>query len=503
VNHVWLKLTLLDDAVVSERSATVGGHRSLDHLPGSVLLGAIAARSYAGLDEETAFRRFHSGRVRFGAACPIDDDGDVTVPTPLALHVEKGGDPGALVNRAVAPAERGRQWKLVAGGFRDAALRPVRVELRSSMRTAVAVDGRARDGHLFTLGAIARGATFLARVDADDEADLVDVRGLHGHVIRVGKSRSAEFGGVRVDVLATPPVAAAWRCEDGARTTVRVLALADVVLRTPEGAPTCTPAAHHFGLPADWSFDAGRSFLRTRVWSPFNGHRRRPDLERQAIVAGSVLTFEGTTPVELAALQTALARGVGDGRAEGLGLVLVNPCVLAEARIEVPAAQRRLRPADEAPVEIGGELKTWLDERETEREHRDAAWETAMAIADAFAGSNARLPRAQWGELRAFARVHVADRRSAFVQALKGHLLEDADAARRDGRSARKGERRWGQRVRVGGQTRGLGEWLVTQLDEELGRHRGAAELSPAAVLELVAIHAPRRHAARSGERRS
>lgn len=46
---VVLRLTLIDELVLSERSATLGGHRGLDYIPGAALLGAAAQRLYGKL----------------------------------------------------------------------------------------------------------------------------------------------------------------------------------------------------------------------------------------------------------------------------------------------------------------------------------------------------------------------------------------------------------------------------------------------------------------------
>lgn len=496
MNELWLRLTLLDDAVLSERSATAGGHRTLDHVPGAALLGAVAARSYSGLGEDAAFRVFHSGRVRFGAACPVGRDGGVTVPTPLSFHVEKNGDERALLNRAVAGRSEDKQWKLAPGGFRDSQNALVRVAQRSSMRTSVARDGRARDGHLYTLSAIARGATYLARVDADDATDLDIVRALQGTTIRVGKGRSAEFGGVQVEVLDAAPPCVVLACETGSTSVVRILAVADLVLRSADGAPTFTPTPTQFGLPQGWSWDPTLSFVRTRVWSPYNAARRRPDLERQAIVAGSVLTFRGDPAVDLATLQQTLARGVGDGRGEGLGRVLVNPRLLADGVVKVGDDDQRRATTDPADATklAGAELLQWLERQEVAFVATAGAWDRAMEIAQEYAASRARLPRAQWGELRRFARVHARLSSEQFVEKLKAWVIEDDDATSKVGRSTRKGERRWGQRVQIGGRVQGLGRWLVEVID----RTR-KTEQPPrlASVLELVAIHAPRRQSAR------
>jgi len=379
VTSLWLRLELLDDVAVSQSSATVGGHRSLDFLPGAALLGAVARRTYKALDEVTAIRLFHAGKLRFGPGLPEAADGGCTVPSPLSLHERKDGGDGELLNLAVSERPAGLQYRQVRNGFRDGELGAVMVGRRGSMRTSVTREGRAREGFLFTVNAISRGAVFLSRVDADDAQDLACVAALDGQVIRLGKSRSAEFGGVRVQVLTQPPPEGAWQCEEGRVSTLRILAVSDVALRSEVGAPTFEPTPAHLGLPGSWRWDVARSFLRTRSWSPFNAYRGRPDLERQVLSAGSVLVFTGDEAVDLSDIRARLAPGVGEGRAEGLGQVLVNPVILSNAR-RTPAQVDNAEAARHAPAPTG-ELARWVGQQHQQREAVDAAWFAAMELA--------------------------------------------------------------------------------------------------------------------------
>ena len=85
-----LILTLRDDCVFSERSATEGGHRGLDYIPGAALLGAAAARLYAGLPATDTFTLFHSGQVQYGNGLPLGIGDERSWPVPLCWHRVKG-----------------------------------------------------------------------------------------------------------------------------------------------------------------------------------------------------------------------------------------------------------------------------------------------------------------------------------------------------------------------------------------------------------------------------
>jgi hypothetical protein len=485
MESLWLDLELVDDAAITQTSATVGGHQSLGYLPGAVLLGA-AAGSYPAADPAQAFRWFHSGEVRFGPGLPLGADGAAAVPIPFSLHRRKGGDDSTLVNLARAEREPGVQYQQERRGFLDGALRRVVPAFRSSMRTAVGEGGRAREGFLYGITAIARGTRFRARVDADAAADLDHVRAaLVGQVIRIGRSRSAEFGRARVGeaAAAEPP---AW--SPGPPGQATFLCLSDLALRDREtGQPALEPDPAALGLPG-WRWSAERSFLRFRTYSPFNSYRARPDLERQVIAAGSVLVFEraGQRP-DVDRVRAAIEPGVGQYRAEGLGQVAFEPAVLREAQVTLAAAPGEARRAV-AVSRPAGELGEWLTLREAERAGLDDSWDRAMDMVEKLA--RVSIPAAQWGEVRALAARRRQATASELADELKAFLVEPP--GRDDRRSVRHGERRWGRRMRVDGKSWKAGEWLAEQI-------RGTNH--PAQVLELLAIHVVREQRAREAVR--
>jgi hypothetical protein len=52
---LYFKAELLDDIVLSQRTATVGEHKSLDYIPGSVFLGIAASKHYSKINKDDAW----------------------------------------------------------------------------------------------------------------------------------------------------------------------------------------------------------------------------------------------------------------------------------------------------------------------------------------------------------------------------------------------------------------------------------------------------------------
>ncbi|MGI5864016.1 MAG: hypothetical protein ACOX6T_18445 [Myxococcales bacterium] len=497
MKSLWLRIQLETDVAITESSATVGGHRCLGYVPGAALLGAAARVSYPVEDVDLAWRVFHSGAVRFGAALPVGSDGAPCVPMPLALHHPKGESAtiedklnsnsvlnfdwvlnlDSVVSLSRTARQDGVQYKQLREGFLDGALRSIKPAIRSSMRTAVD-GGSAREGFLYTISALPAGMVLLARVDADDEAGLEEVRRrLVGREVRLGRSRNAEFGRARIEESDAVPEGARRRGEPKPGEAL-FLCLSDLCLRNPaSGQPTFEPDPADFGLPQGWRFDPARSFLRVRRYSPFNGTRKRPDLERQAIVAGSVLVFTGEGTPSKDSVAAAVTGGVGSYRAEGLGQVLFEPAILAGA---VPVALSERRKAEqEAPViEPEGELREWL--RTQERRHLavDEAWNEGMAWVEDFKKARRKLPPSQWGVVRGLARRARATGSERLVEELEKLVLAPAEP--NGHRSMRQLGDRWGQDVWIDKKKTKLGEHLVDLVRK--AKH-------PATSLEILAIH--------------
>ncbi len=288
---------LLNDAVISERSATTGGHRTLDYIPGATLLGAVAAR-YADFAGDDAYTVFHSGKVRFGNAYPLSPAGEPALPVPLAWHTEKGEELHGSVKQVknLLHATRadfetwdksGCQQKQLRSGYftpSGAKIDPVK---SYRLKTALNRDkqGMAEEAQLFGYQSLAADSLWHFSIAFDDlltEELREKVVASLGVAVRVGRSRSAEYGLLSVhpvDSLETPVTLVAG-------DNLIIYCVSDLALTDPAtGASTLIPSGAHFGFP-DASFVATQSYLRVRKYAPFNRTRKRFDLERQVIAKG-------------------------------------------------------------------------------------------------------------------------------------------------------------------------------------------------------------------------
>lgn len=457
-----LDLELLDDVVISARAASFGGHGSLDYLPGATLLGSVAARLYRGLEDQgLAYEAFHSGKLRFGNALPVDASGAIGWPVPRCWSHTKGSEPdqrvgesgrrfltgapirNGLIRDDLATGDAARLRTLRSGYVVPATgewLHPAR-NLR--MKTAIHPErGRVAQGQLFGYQSIDAGQRFRAVLSADDDLSeglFEAVRdGLIGQDLHIGRSRSAQYGRARC-VLGEHGTDQLPERAEGTDTLTLWL-LADLAALDADGQPTLTPNLQAFDrdLPAI-ELDTANSFISSRRYSPYNGFRRAHDLERQVIEQGSVLRYRLTTPLTDGQLAR-VAAGLGLYRETGLGAVAVNPQLLTKGTLTWPtpdiAVTRRepQRPNDPlvdwleqrkkaASLTVGsGELHAELTKQIAELYH--GARRYAGAPAKVLIGPSA----SQWGRVVQAAR----DLRSRRVDLLLDRLFNPEDGYCRD-----------------------------------------------------------------------
>jgi len=318
----WLEIELKSDVIVSATAATIGGHESLDYLPGSVLLGAAAGawRNRKGSFDPEAFL---SGKIRFGDGLPIGPDAEMGWPMPQSYHQLKQTAQGEsekieLINALTLETKEARSYS--ESGNQLQAFRKGRVtsaghlfDLPSAyqMKTAVSREdlGSAAEGQLFGYDALRAGSRFRARLSWDegqeDAAGKILALLLSGEV-RLGRSRSAQYGEVRISRTTAPAglkTLEAFPDPDDpskSKLLISIYVLSDLALFN-EGTPTFHPLPKDFGL-TDCEFVPERSFVRVRRYSPWNAYRNSRDTERQVIRRGSVLTFRIPPGSDAAAL---------------------------------------------------------------------------------------------------------------------------------------------------------------------------------------------------------
>ncbi len=361
-----LIVTLQDDVILSEHAASVG-HRGLDYLPGSVFLGIAAAHLYSTLPAQKSWVLFHSGQVQFGSAYPsILPTNTVSCPIPLSWSYEKGEDyyktidntrwlkSDALYHKAKQNSEPTNETKkppeklqAVHEAFIDPKTGQILTAKRKSL-LKTAIDGKyggAAESQLFAYQGLETGQTFIGFVHADDTLSddfktlISALSGQH----RIGRSRSAEFGRIHIEVQSDQETLP--NTTDVADVIddhcLQLWCLSDLAVLNAQGIPTLTPTPEELGLPKG-HLCLEKSTIRSRSYTPYNQARGCYDLERTVITKGSVLTFKlANNQVNANQIALQSVAGVGLYREQGLGQIWVNPKLLDSVKPNFPDSDRQ------------------------------------------------------------------------------------------------------------------------------------------------------------------
>ena len=332
------RCTLLSDVVLSASPATQGVGSTLDFIPGNVFLG-IAASSIYEKDEHT-WLLFHSGHVRFGDAHP-SRDGHRGLHIPAAIYYPKyprqPESKDSSRERYVlcltdtdAPAIKKMQLKQCRNGyyiFDDGQKTATLVKTEKAAAIKSAYDSqhrRSMDEQMFTYQALRKDLVMYFEIELDDDAAgcADELRKALIGVRHVGRSRSAEYGFVRIE-NASFDEPESQSSPAGKTRDVAVYADGRLIFLDRNGRPTFQPTAEDLGFPGGeicWD----KSQIRSFQYSPWNSKRHAFGNERCGIEKGSVFIVNTSLPVPKDSY-------VGSYNSEGFGKVLYDPPFL-EAR---------------------------------------------------------------------------------------------------------------------------------------------------------------------------
>jgi len=327
MKEIFYKVTLLSDVVLNSSLATEGNMSSLDYIPGSNFLGITASKLYSSLPPEQSYNIFHSSKVRFGDATIANED-NVSYAMPAMYYMDKlkkeiGKDNvflDYLIDRDNPPKDdNGNKYQLkqVRSGYVFSDGKVVK-EINKSFAIKSAQDrtkGTSEKSAMFGFESLNKGLEFIFSIQFDDET-LIDkvnevIEGNH----RLGKSKNAEFGQIKIEkLLNQPSTIKSFNADD----YVLIYAQSNLCFVDEFGMPTYQPNAENLGLNKDAKVDWSKSQIRTLTYSPWNSTRNTSNTQRFCIAKGSVFYVSNAKPDNA-------EKYVGLHNAEGLGKVIYNP----------------------------------------------------------------------------------------------------------------------------------------------------------------------------------
>jgi len=355
--RILLEQPLLATQLLGDPNSSV----SLPYVPGSLLRGMLIHRyleqqqlndAHDLFADTTCQRLFFTGSARYLNAYPLVEGGERALPTPLSLFKRKKDeldDGGSLeiYNAAHEDAndderrefEKDDSAKPLTHHFcRIASEENVALYRLAPSRIATHVQrnrskGRAirGQGAVFRYEAVAEGQWFSGAVlvDADEDAAQVEMLLNEREIAWVGRSRSANYGRVKITEVAVAP-ASAWREVGGSVTSadgaLSLTLLSDTLLRNASGQHTAVIDAEtlsaYLGIPV--TIDSARTITQPTQAGGYNRTWQLPLPQATAFKAGSVIVFRPAGAFDPKRFADLEWQGIGERRAEGFGRIAFN-----------------------------------------------------------------------------------------------------------------------------------------------------------------------------------
>ncbi len=412
MKEIFFKCTLISDIVLNSKLATEGNMTTLDFIPGSNFLGIAAKELYKTLNTEDAYSIFHSGDISFGDAI-ISENNDLFYPLPFDLMMKKGedvlGENKVYLQHILSNLEVDKlpkdgngfkaQLKQKRNGYVSSSGKVIsKIKKTFVLKSAQdAHERRSKEGAMFGFESLKKGQEFIFSLQFQNEDFVEQITSALVGRKRIGKSKTAEFGQVDIEVIKETPQKIA--CFENSNSTLVYAQSNLCFLDKTYGQSTYQPTACQLGLNGEINWE--KSQIRIYSYSPWNGQRNTTDTQRNCIAAGSVFFIEGgNEPIK---------KNVGEFQSEGLGRIIVNPVFLKGNKddglsdffpiVENQKSEEKSKDSKPINTDLGKFLEVKSNQKKTELE-------LSKAIQDAFNKSLSTLKNispSQWGSIRNFA----------------------------------------------------------------------------------------------------
>jgi len=380
----------LSDVVLQASANTQGNVLLSDFIPGSNFLGMVAANGGYESFGEDAFDVFHSGAVKFGDGHLVIS-GDRSHKIPLCFFDLKVGE--GIFNRLFLEEEEEerlrhehKQLKQIRTGYmnrKSEYAKPLYTYAQKSKHNREY--RRSDDGGMYGYSALRRGSNWIFPVTYSDEKYIAGVEEKLFAASRLGKSKSAQYGKIKITPLQDEVLQEHFEPTDN---MTYLYADARLALIDGNGMPTYLPTIENLGLKSgciNWE----KTQIRTVAYQPYNYVRKTKEYTRVALGKGSVIAIEGLDSNEK------IPEYMGAYTHEGFGRILVNPKFL-EARY--PKLEKVESITAESKV-CDHELVAYLKKKVQKEEDTFAVASSVEQAIPMFKGPSP----SQWGQIRIMA----------------------------------------------------------------------------------------------------
>jgi len=410
------------DIVLHSSSNTEGKVDMFDYIAGSNFLGMVA-RKYGDFGAD-AFEVFHAGAVRFGDGHILKDNQE-TFQIPFAWFAPKGVSlKDALEKKELynehfltkeeydAFIEDGKQLKQQRAGFITANGELVKVEHNYRQKSAYdKKNRRSQDSTMFGYYALAKGTKWTFSVEMDDDKYKDKIIKILESSKRLGKSRSAEYGRVKitfVDESNTQTIPQTLNPISIDNKHYIFLYAKSRLALTNNGINSYQFDLASLGLDESSNIAWSKSQIRTSRYTPYVAIRDNRDPERLVIDKGSVIAIEVSENFDVEDYSKRVEEGLGLYLSEGHGKVVVNPLFLATKNPEFTKVESNYKEDDKGFEE--GVVSAWLKAQQKQEKENYKLLKEVKEFIQKYK-KEVKNKKAQWGQIRSLC--------SAFVESDK------------------------------------------------------------------------------------
>lgn len=316
----------LNEPIILVQNAKTGHNiESLESIPGSIFRGIIAAKLfYSKCDNKKIENIIFNNTVQFeDANLAFDETRSYKLPFSFYKNSKENNK---FFNFHMLESnnkiKQNRNGYFIEGVNSNIQLQ--HIQYGSAIKSSRNTENRtSKDGGLYTHHYLEAEQEFIFSVKSSNTEYLKKIKDFFENEQHfIGQSALAEFGGC-IDITLIKEVKCEIETNDA---TTHIYAESNLCFLNEYGDFTGIPNGEQLTGNKVAVIDWNKSQVKTRRFTPYNGHRNNWDSERLIIEKGSVFVLKG--PVEVRATKKGLFQ------TEGYGNILLNPSFLEEKEIK-------------------------------------------------------------------------------------------------------------------------------------------------------------------------
>jgi hypothetical protein len=430
------------DIVLHSSSNTEGKVDIFDYIAGSNFLGMVA-RDYKSFCKD-AFEVFHSGSVRFGDAHIVKDN-EKTFKVPFSWFAPKGvGLDKALKNKELYNEyfltkdeydrfiQDNKQLKQQRVGYITKSGELAKIKHNYRQKSAYDKSNRkSKDSSMFGYYSLPKGTKWAFSVEMDSDTHKEKIIELLEKSKRLGKSRSAEYGRVKISLDENNTTFFEQDLNpikiDG-KYYIFLYAQSRLAL-TNNGINSYRFDLESLNLGKNEKIAWDKSHIRTTRYTPYISIRDNRDPERLIIDKGSVIAIEVKENFDVSFYSKSIEKGLGLFLSEGHGKVVINPTFLTTKQPKFNKSNSNNQESKKNSFNKGI-ISKWLKEQQ-EKEKRN--YELLKSVKEFIKEhkKDIKNKKSQWGQIRSLCSANTTSQKiyeALFSQELvnnhpKGFLL--------------------------------------------------------------------------------